>query len=115
MVDRPRLLNVAWDIWRTGHGGQSAVTAHQQARLTDVIEFARGRSPFYQKLYHQLPVDTRDVRHLPPVTKPELMANFDHWVTDPAVTRAGVEAFVANRTLVGHLYLGHYAVWTTSG
>ncbi|MEW6230838.1 MAG: phenylacetate--CoA ligase family protein [Chloroflexota bacterium] len=115
MIARRGLLDFAWDIWRTSHGGQFAVAARQQSRLTDLIEFARRHSPFYRKLYHQLPVDTRDVRRLPPVTKPELMANFDDWVTDPAVTQAGVEAFVADKTLVGRLYLGRYAVWTTSG
>lgn len=35
------------------------------------------------------------------VTKPALMALFDHWVTDPAVTRVGVEQFVANLDNLG--------------
>ena len=52
---------------------------------------------------------------LPPVTKQELMARFDDWVTDPAVTRAGVEAFVADPALVGTPYLGQYFVCTRSG
>ncbi len=43
------------------------------------------------------------------------MAHFDEWVTDPAMTRAGVEDFVADKTLVGQRYLDRYAVWTTSG
>ena len=115
MLDRRRLLNVAWDIWRTGRGGSAAVAARQQTRLADLIEFARARSPLYRKLYNQLPVRITDLRQLPPVTKPGLMANFDEWVTDPTVTRAGVEAFVADKMLVGHLFLDRYAVWTSSG
>jgi len=43
------------------------------------------------------------------------MANFDEWVTDRAVTRNGVEAFIADKTRVGDYYLGRYAVWTSSG
>ena len=43
------------------------------------------------------------------------MAHFDDWVTDPAVTRAGVETFVAEKTLVGQPYLGRYFLCTTSG
>jgi phenylacetate-coenzyme A ligase PaaK-like adenylate-forming protein len=43
------------------------------------------------------------------------MANFDEWVTDRAVTRSGVEAFIADKTGVGDFYLGRYAVWTSSG
>jgi phenylacetate-coenzyme A ligase PaaK-like adenylate-forming protein len=43
------------------------------------------------------------------------MTHFDDWVTDPAVTRAGVEAFVSDKTLIGRSYLDRYAVYTTSG
>ncbi len=43
------------------------------------------------------------------------MANFDEWVTDPAVTKAGVEAFIADKARIGDLYLDRYAVWTSSG
>jgi phenylacetate-coenzyme A ligase PaaK-like adenylate-forming protein len=43
------------------------------------------------------------------------MAAFDDWVTDPAVTRAGVEAFAADPRRVGERYLGRYAVGVTSG
>ena len=43
------------------------------------------------------------------------MARFDDWVTDPEITRAGVEVFVADASLVGEQFLGRYTVWTTSG
>ena len=43
------------------------------------------------------------------------MANFDGWVTDPAVTKTGVEAFIADKARIGDLYLNRYAVWTSSG
>ncbi len=43
------------------------------------------------------------------------MARFDDWVTDPAITRTGVDAFVADKTLVGTPYLGRYFLCTTSG
>jgi len=43
------------------------------------------------------------------------MANFNDWVTDPAVTKSEIEAFVANKSLVGRRYKNIYAVWTTSG
>jgi phenylacetate-coenzyme A ligase PaaK-like adenylate-forming protein len=49
------------------------------------------------------------------VTKPELMAHFDEWVTDPAITREGVEAFLADKTLIGQPYLGRYFVCISSG
>lgn len=108
-------LSVAWDTWRTTRGGPTALAAYQQARLTDQVAFARQCSPYYRHLYRDLPEQITDVRHLPPVTKPELMAHFDDWVTDPAVTRTGVEAFVADPARVGDFYLGRYLIWTTSG
>lgn len=69
----------------------------------------------YQQIYNQLPPGASDIYLLPPVTKSELMAHFDEWVTDPAVTRTGGEDFVADKTLVGQRYLDRYAIWTTSG
>ena len=52
---------------------------------------------------------------MPPVTKPMLMEHFDEVVTDPEVTRAGVEAFIADQANIGRRLLGRYPVWTTSG
>jgi phenylacetate-coenzyme A ligase PaaK-like adenylate-forming protein len=115
MARRRKGLRLAWNVWRTGRGKTSSVAALQQKRLADLIEFARDHSTLYRKLYQQLRIPIEDLRHLPPVTKQDLMANFDEWVTDPAVTRAGVEAFIADEKLVGDLYLDRYAVWTSSG
>jgi phenylacetate-CoA ligase len=91
------------------------VAARQQARLADLVRFARAHSRFYARLYSHLPADVRGIREVPPVTKRELMASFDEWSTDPAVTRASVEAFVAEPRLAGQPYLDRYAVWSTSG
>ena len=52
---------------------------------------------------------------LPVVTKSELMADFDRWVTDRSLTRAGVENFLADRAHIGERYLGRYAIWKSSG
>lgn len=111
IFDVQKLLNSVYDIWHTRRHGQSIITARQQARLEEIVRFARERSSFYMELYR----DKKDVRNLPSVTKQMLMANFDSWVTDPEVNRDGVEAFVADEHLVGSLYLGRYAVFTTSG
>ncbi len=108
-------VRVAWDAWQTVRGGPSAVVARQSERLAELVAFARARSPYYQHLYQDLPSRIGDIRQLPPVTKPELMAHFDEWVTDPAVTRVGVEAFVADLSQVGRRFLGRYLIYTTSG
>jgi phenylacetate-CoA ligase len=107
--------HLAWDAWRVTRGGSAAIAARQQARLANLVAFTRVCSPYYRRLYHNLPAHVTSVRQLPPVTKPELMVHFDEWVTDPAVTRTGVEAFVADPARVGDFYLGRYLIWTTSG
>ncbi len=75
---------------------------------------ARARSRYYRRLYGGLPAHPA-LHDLPPVARPDLMASFDDWVTDPGVTRAGVEAFIADPALVGTPYRGEYYVCSTSG
>ena len=77
--------------------------------------FARSASPFYGKLYAALPAEGVRRTDVPAVNKRALMASFDQWVTDPAVTLAGVEAFMADPGTLGELYRGKYFVCTSAG
>lgn len=43
------------------------------------------------------------------------MSHFDDWVTDPAVTRAQVQEFLADPHNVGRDFQDRYVVCTTSG
>ncbi|WP_277556190.1 phenylacetate--CoA ligase family protein [Halobaculum limi] len=43
------------------------------------------------------------------------MEHFDDVVTDTAITKAEIDAFVADETKIGERFLGTYPVWTTSG
>lgn len=115
MSNRWQFPGAVWDIWRNNHSKPSTILACQQARLAELIQFARTHSPLYRKLYSHLPQDVQEIGLLPIVTKSELMANFDSWVTDQAVTKAGVEDFISNKATTGHSYLDRYAVWSTSG
>ena len=103
------------DILRAGRGRPEDAVLRQQARLRRLIEYARSRSPFYRERYAALPGGARALPELPPVSKSDLMANFDGWVTDPAVTRKTAEAFIADPTRIGHLYLDRYVAFSTSG
>lgn len=83
---------VAWDGWRAKRGGPTAIAARQQARLQALVEHARRPSRFYAEHYRQCRparIQLEELDRLPVVTKPALMARFDDWVTDPAVTRGG--------------------------
>ena len=108
----PRLL---WDIARAGRGRPEGAVRRQQARLRRLIEYARSRSPYYRDRYAALPPGAHDLPALPPVTKSDLMANFDGWATDPAVTRKTAEAFVADPARIGQYYLDRYVAFSTSG
>ena len=52
---------------------------------------------------------------LPVVTKRKLMAAFDDWCIDRAVTRAAVDRFVSERASIGERFLDRYLVWMSSG
>jgi phenylacetate-coenzyme A ligase PaaK-like adenylate-forming protein len=109
---------VAWDAWRATRSGPAAIVARQASRLDALVRHARQASRFYAEHYRAVPLGPVGLEvfyQLPPVTKPELMAGFDDWVTDPSVTRAGVEQFVADLDNLGRDFLSQYVVFTTSG
>jgi len=81
------------EIWWTRHAGAMMIDGACHARLAALVDFARERSAFYRDAYRAVPTGTARVEDLPVVTKRALMRRFDEWVTDPAVTRAGVDAF----------------------
>src|SRR5512135_75849 len=96
------------DILRAGRGRTEDVVSRQQARLHRLIEYARSRSPYYRERYTALPRGAHDLAALPRVTKSDLMANFNGWATDPAVTRETAQALIADPTRIGELYLDRY-------
>ncbi len=109
------MLSVAGDLWRDERRGAAAIAARQRARLRELVVHARAHSPHYRDRYRGLPGGPVELRALPPVTKPELMADFDRWVTDPRVRRSQVETFIADPDNIGREHLGRYLVFTTSG
>jgi phenylacetate-CoA ligase len=88
------------------------ILTYQRRRLKTLRRFAVNASPFYTGLHSGL-VEA-PLRALPPLTKADLMNNFDRIVTDPAITLADVETYLAglgdNRR-----YRGRYWVSATSG
>lgn len=115
MTGFARELAIMIDLVRAKRGGVPALARRRDARLAALVAHARTSSPFYRELYRGLPAEDIPLRDLPPVTKPQLMARFDDWVTDPAITRADLEGFVADPSLVGTRYRGRYFACTSSG
>lgn len=108
-------LRVWWDARRAHRRGQEAISARQRERLAEMVAFARENSAYYRDLYQGLPERIQDVSVLPVTNKRQLMAHFDEVATDPAVTRAAVEKFVADPSRIGERFAGKYLVATTAG
>jgi phenylacetate-coenzyme A ligase PaaK-like adenylate-forming protein len=92
-----------------------AVRQLQDERLRALLLHAVEHSPFYREKYRGIDVRRCAITDLPTTTKAELMANFDRVVTDPAISRRGLEAFIDDPANVGELFLGKYPVCHTSG
>lgn len=109
------LAPVARDLWRAQRAGRAGVQRRQSRRLAALVTFARGRSRFYRRHYADLPQDGPALTDLPPTDKTMLMDAFDEWVTDERVSRADVEAFVAEPERIGCPYRDGLFVCETSG
>ncbi len=83
-------------------------------RLRELVRHARNNSPFYRKLYRDVPEDFRP-EDLPAVNKRVLMDNWDDWVCDRELTLAQTERFMADKNNIGKRMKGEYLVFTTSG
>lgn len=111
----PHTLRLLLDARAARRGDAEGLARRQRDQLADMVVHARTASPYCRRHYQGLPATITDPQLLPITTKAELMAHFDEWVTDPAVTLADVEAFVADPALIGHQLAGRYTVATTSG
>lgn len=101
-------------LWWTRHGGVPA-SGLAQHRLERLVRHAREQSPFYRDRYAHLPAGPVSLARLPPVGKPELMAQFDRWCTDRRVRLREVRAFLADPARIGTRFLGEYWAWRSSG
>ncbi|MDB6004079.1 MAG: coenzyme synthetase [Prosthecobacter sp.] len=93
----------------------SRVIEDQQKRLRHLLEVARVRSSYYREKFRHLDVGCSKLEEFPIMTKAEMMTHFDQVVTDPAVSRSGVEEFIEDIRNVAQPFLGKYAVSHTSG
>lgn len=100
---------------RRGNGlSREEMARLQQRRLKKLVRFARKNSPYYEDLYQEISEDCR-LEDLPPVSKPDLMADFDRVVTDRRISMKRVDAFCGDLDHVGRMLDGRYLVFKTSG
>src|SRR5262245_47579745 len=87
----------------------------QLRRFRRLLAHAQRRSPYLAKKYRGIDPRRALLSDVPPITKAEMMANFDGIVTHRGVRRNEVESFVADPSNVGKHFLGKYPVLHTSG
>lgn len=89
----------------------------QQQRLHQLVDYAREHSPYFARLYADLP-EYYTLGDLPHTEKPTLLEQYNDWVTDRELTLDTVLDYVGRQ---GHqtsnqgLLLGHYSALCTSG
>ncbi len=95
--------------------GREAIATFQARRLVDLVRHARAYSPYFRAAWRELPAGDLPLAALPVTHKAALMEAFDTWCTDSAITRDGIEAFIAGRAHIGDRFRDRYVVWTSSG
>ena len=86
----------------------------QRQRLKEMVEWARENSPYYSKLYKDVPEDFQ-LSDLPTVNKRELMENWNDWTTDRELKLSDVDKFMEDTNNIGRKINKKYMVFTTSG
>lgn len=113
MGRRARLVQIAWDAVRARAGGQAAIAARRDRRLAALLAHAR-RTAFYRRHWSGAPAGA-GLADLPPVTRETWVEGFEESVTDPAITREAVWAYMQDRARIGRPWLNRYSVCRSSG
>ena len=106
----PHLERLRWSADR--------IAAHQTQALRGVLRDAIARSPFHARRLGGLDAESftlDDLRSLPTMTKPEMMASFDEVVTDRRIRRAEVERVLAETKDVPRMIAGEYVCLASGG
>ncbi len=112
-LDPWRTTAAALDVLAVSHGTPALLAQRQRERLAVLLHAAQA-APFWREcLRGHRPDD--GLAGLPPVSKAELMAQFDRWSGDAAIRRDRVQAFAADPANIGQPFAGRFIVWESSG
>jgi len=111
----PRALGyLAGGLW-TGWGGRRRIEARQLRNLRRLVDKARHDSPLFCRLYAELPSTAEiELYDLPVTRKPELMAEFDDWLTIRSLPLDKAREHLRDLRKVG-VPIDDVAVFQTSG
>ena len=105
------LVGGLWTDW----GGRKRIEAKQLRNLRRLVEKARRDSPLFRRLYADLrPSSEIELRDLPVTRKPDLMRDFDDWLTIRSLPLDRARAHLRDIGKVG-VPIDDVAVFQTSG
>ena len=105
---------LAGGLW-TAWGGRKRIEARQLRNLRRLVEKARRDSPLFQRLYADLPPTSEIELHDLPVTrKPDLMREFDEWLTIRSLPLERAREHLGDMRKIG-VPIDDVAIFRTSG
>jgi phenylacetate-coenzyme A ligase PaaK-like adenylate-forming protein len=115
VFDALRLSAVSLDVSAAQRGTPQGIAQRQQTRLAALLNFTLRGSRLYRSLWPAGTTPGTALEQLPVVTRSQLMAHFDDWVTDPQLQFDALRAFTADPTRIAEPWLDRYMVWESSG
>ncbi len=119
LFDPWRQAASAWDV--LGASGTSAqqIAVLRARRLRRLLDVAVAHSPLYHDRLTPAPGHATSAAQLlgsmAPLTRHELMQDFDRWCCDRRIRRSVVEQHLADPLRIAEPLLGEYLVWESSG
>lgn len=86
----------------------------QKERLHELVDYVRINSPYFNKLYKDLP-ENYSLTDLPVTKKESLLKNYDEWVTDRELNKQRVMDYLDRDPSDTSLLFGKYTALKTSG
>jgi len=100
-----------WTAW----GGRTRIEAAQLRNLRRLVEKARTGSPLFHRLYADLPPSSEiELSDLPVTRKPDLMSEFDDWLTIRSLPLDKAREHLKDMRKIG-VPIGDVAIFRTSG
>jgi phenylacetate-CoA ligase len=100
-----------WTAW----GGRKRIEARQLSNLRRLVEKTRRDSPLFRRLYADLGPSSRvELDDLPVTRKPDLMSEFDDWLTIRSLPLDRAREHLADPRKIG-VPIGEVAIFRTSG
>ena len=115
LFDPLRTAAVSLDLGAARYAPPALLRRRQASRLQAVWAAALAGSVFYRERLKGLAPGLDSLAAVPPVTRQELMARFQDWVCDPALSLAELQDFTADPGRIGEPWLGRYLIWESSG